>query len=169
MIDKRTYSIRTASAEETKQVASALASFLQPGDVVLLSGDLGAGKTQFVQGVAAGLGIVDDVTSPTFNILLSYEGALPLYHFDLYRLNEPEQLEDIDFFGTVEGDGASFVEWGDRFPREMPDDILEVAITVGEDGKRLIAARATGARSNGLLDAWAEVGGLAPAAGATHE
>lgn len=169
MIDKRTYSIRTASAEETKQVASALASFLQPGDVVLLSGDLGAGKTQFVQGVAAGLGIVDDVTSPTFNILLSYEGALPLYHFDLYRLDEPEQLEDIDFFGTVEGDGASFVEWGDRFPREMPDDILEVAITVGEDGKRLIAARATGARSNGLLDAWAEVGGLAPAAGATHE
>lgn len=122
--------------------------------MVLLYGDLGAGKTQFVQGVARGLGITDEVTSPTFNILLEYEGRIPLYHFDLYRLNEPEQLEDIDFYAVTEGDGASFIEWGDRFPEEMPADRLEVSLTVDENELRTLKARATGMRSAALLAAW---------------
>lgn len=80
---------KTTSSEATKQLAATLAPYLQAGDVIVLSGDLGAGKTQFVQGVAAGLGVRDQVTSPTFNILLTYPaGSLPLYHFDLYRLEE---------------------------------------------------------------------------------
>ena len=76
-------------------------AYLQAGDVIVLSGDLGAGKTQFVQGVAAGLGVRDQVTSPTFNILLTYPaGSLPLYHFDLYRLEEADELEDIGYYET---------------------------------------------------------------------
>ena len=108
----------STSSEATKQLAATLAPYLQAGDVIVLSGDLGAGKTQFVQGVAAGLGVRDQVTSPTFNILLTYPaGSLPLYHFDLYRLEEADELEDIGYYETIDGDGASFVEWGEKFPR----------------------------------------------------
>lgn len=156
MTDTNAYLLHSDSAEETKALGCALAPCLEPGDVVLLYGDLGAGKTQFVQGVARGLDIHDDVTSPTFNILLEYDGALPLYHFDLYRLDPdcPDQLDDIDFFGVVEGDGASFIEWGDRFPDDMPDDRLEISLTVGDDQVRTLQVRATGARSAQLAHAW---------------
>ena len=86
MANGLTYIRKTTSPEATKQLASTLAPYLHAGDVIVLSGDLGAGKTQFVQGVAAALGVRDQVTSPTFNILLQYPGGrLPLYHFDLYR------------------------------------------------------------------------------------
>jgi tRNA threonylcarbamoyladenosine biosynthesis protein TsaE len=154
MTNENMFSIATNSAEETKRCGAVLASALQPGDVVVLSGDLGAGKTQFVQGVARGLGISDAVTSPTFNILLEYEGRLPLYHFDLYRLEDPGQLEDIDFYGVVEGDGASLIEWGEKFPEEMPEDRLEVAITTDIEGARTIAVNARGERASQLATAW---------------
>lgn len=91
-----------------------------PGDVIVLDGDLGAGKTQFVQGVAAALGVRAAVTSPTFNILLEYhDGRLPLYHYDLYRLDERWQLEDIDYYSAIDGDGdgAAFVGMGREVPR----------------------------------------------------
>lgn len=156
MTDITTYLLRSNSAEETKELGRKLAPYLQAGDAVLLFGDLGAGKTQFVQGVARGLGIADDVTSPTFNILLEYRGTLPLYHFDLYRLDpdSPDQLEDIDFFGVVEGDGASFIEWGDRFPDEMPEDRMEISLSVGDDQVRRIRVQPKGRRSLQLADAW---------------
>ncbi|MGI6590828.1 MAG: tRNA (adenosine(37)-N6)-threonylcarbamoyltransferase complex ATPase subunit type 1 TsaE [Eggerthellaceae bacterium] len=149
-----TFLAASDSAQQTKDYGAALAPCLQPGDVVLLYGDLGAGKTQFAQGVARGLGVDDEVTSPTFNILLEYEGRLPLYHFDLYRLTEPDQLEDIDFYAVVEGDGASLIEWGDRFPDEMPEDRLEVSLTVDENEQRELSVLATGPRSAALLSAW---------------
>ena len=120
---------KTTSSEATKQLAATLAPYLQAGDVIVLSGDLGAGKTQFVQGVAAGLGVRDQVTSPTFNILLTYPaGSLPLYHFDLYRLEEADELEDIGYYETIDGDGASFVEWGEKFPEALPYGYLEISI-----------------------------------------
>lgn len=156
MTDTMTYLLHSDSAEETKALGRKLAPFLQAGDVVLLYGDLGAGKTQFVQGVARGLGIADDVTSPTFNILLEYRGTLPLYHFDLYRLDpdRPDQLEDIDFFGVVEGDGASFIEWGDRFPDDMPEDRMEISLSVGDDQVRTMRVQAKGSRPSQLAEAW---------------
>ena len=84
----------------------ALAPLLVAGDVVLLSGDLGAGKTQLTKGVAEGLGVAEPVTSPTFNILLVHQGRLPLYHFDLYRLERADELEDLDYYATLEADGV---------------------------------------------------------------
>ena len=128
---------KTTSSEATKQLAATLAPYLQAGDVIVLSGDLGAGKTQFVQGVAAGLGVRDQVTSPTFNILLTYPtGLLPLYHFDLYRLEEADELEDIGYYETIDGDGASFVEWGEKFPEALPYGYLEISIRVDDEGNR---------------------------------
>lgn len=156
MANGLTYMRKTASVEATKQLASTLAPYLHEGDVVLLEGDLGAGKTQFVQGVAEGLGIRAAVTSPTFNILLQYGGGrIPLYHFDLYRLDDAEELEDIDFYGTVEGDGASFIEWGSKFPEAMPYGYLEIKIGLDEGGMRVIKAHALGTRARSLLKVWA--------------
>lgn len=151
------YFRETASAEDTKQFAATLSSVLQTRDVVLLSGDLGAGKTQFVQGVARGFGIDEKaVTSPTFNILLSYYGkdGSALHHFDLYRLDTPEELEDIGYFETIENGGVVFIEWAEKFPEEMPDDYLEITITVYDDQSRYIAVSAQGNRSCELLRAW---------------
>ena len=142
------------SALETKRFGSALAACLQPGDVVVLNGDLGAGKTQFVQGVAEGLGVEGDVTSPTFNILLSYQSALPLHHFDLYRLDGAEELDDIGYWEVVEGDGATFIEWGDKFPDDMPDDYLELSLSASVNGARTLRAVAHGPRSRELMAAW---------------
>ena len=92
MVNGLTYTRKTTTVEATRQLASTLAPYLQPGDVILLSGDLGAGKTHFVQGLAEALDIHAPITSPTFNILLAYEaGRLPLYHMDLYRLEDESQ------------------------------------------------------------------------------
>ncbi len=145
---------RTHSVERTRQVAAALAEAVEPGSVVTLDGDLGAGKTHFTQGLAAALGIADSVTSPTFNLMVAYEGGrIPLYHFDLYRLEDPYQLEDLAFYEIVEGDGVSCIEWASKFPDEMPEDRLEVFIGVEGEGERLIRACALG-QAQALLDAW---------------
>ena len=144
----------THDAVQTGRAGAALAALLAPGDVVALSGDLGAGKTRLVQGVARGLGADDPVTSPTFNILMVHEGRLPLYHFDLYRLESAGQLEDIGFYETVEADGVSMIEWGDRFPAELPPDHLLVVIhRLGAEHRRF-ELRPSGARSEALARAW---------------
>lgn len=152
------YKRNTSSVETTKQLAATLAPYLRAGDVVVLSGDLGAGKTHFVQGVAQGLGIRDSVTSPTFNILLCYQGeeGIPLYHFDLYRLESSDELEDIGYYETVDGDGVSFIEWGEKFPTALPYSYLEVSITGNENDVRTVRARAYGDRARQLLFVWAK-------------
>ena len=150
-----TYERSCASVDETKSLAASLAAHLRAGDVVVLSGDLGAGKTQFVQGVAAGLGITAPVTSPTFNLLLEYPGGrLPLYHFDLYRLEAEEELEDIGFYETLEGDGASFIEWGEKFPEALPDSRVDVCLGVEPDGARRVRVAGVGGRGAELARDW---------------
>ena len=141
------------NVEETQELAGKLAQRAQAGDVILLVGDLGAGKTHFTQGFAAGLGTPDVPTSPTFNLVCEYHGGrLPLYHFDLYRLNIPDELEDIDYYGIIEGDGVSLVEWGDKFEEAAPDDCLTLDFKVDEKGQRSISVLASGPRASSLAE-----------------
>lgn len=138
----------------THRAGELLAGLLEPGDVVSLSGDLGAGKTCLVKGVAAGLGVAENITSPTFNIMLEHHGRLELFHFDLYRLERAEQLEDIDFFGSTEAGGVSFIEWGERFPEALPEDHLSVELLIDEDDARRLLLNPSGPRASALADAW---------------
>ncbi len=124
-------SCESASAHDTMEIGRRLGRLAQAGDVVVLTGDLGAGKTQFSKGFAAGLGVDDEVTSPTFTIMVEYVGdELPLLHFDLYRLESVEALEDIDYFGMLESGAVCLVEWGDKFPEALPEDYLEVSFSL---------------------------------------
>ncbi len=152
----------TSSPEETKALARALAACLRPGDVVLLSGDLGAGKTQFTQGLAAGLGAAEPVISPTFNIVITYgSGRLPLHHFDLYRLESAGQLEDIGLREYLESGGVCVVEWAEKFPAAF-DEYLAIEISKVSDDARFVRALACGGRYEELLAAW---GGLSARGG----
>lgn len=118
---------RTNSEDETSAVGEQLARTLQPGDVVLLFGELGAGKTAFVRGLARGLGgAPDDVSSPTFTLIQEYSGHITLYHVDLYRL-EPKEIPDLGLEDLTAGNGVVAIEWADRWVGR-PDDAVEVTI-----------------------------------------
>lgn len=147
---------RTTSFAATVSAGRALAPLLRAGDVLLLTGDLGAGKTALAKGVAEGLDVAEPVTSPTFNILLAHKGRLAFNHFDLYRLESSDQLEDIDFWGTVESGGVSLVEWGDRFSEVREGDFLTVSISILDDNERLFELGLVGTRSSTLARAWVE-------------
>ena len=127
----------TTSEEETSAVGARLGASLQAGAVVLLYGDLGAGKTAFVRGLAEGVGApADEVSSPTFTIVQEYPGRLTLYHVDLYRLEERE-VDDLGLEELVLGDGVVAIEWAERW-RGRPDDVIEVRIEdAGEDRRRI--------------------------------
>ena len=137
----------TRSAAETAQLAQMVGKKIHEGTVVCLDGDLGAGKTLFVQNVVKMLGIEEGVTSPTFNLMNVYEGICRVYHFDLYRLENAAELEDIGFYEyTEDPDGIVFIEWSDKFPEELPDDYLSIRIDrLAEDAAaRCITFRAVG-------------------------
>lgn len=124
----------TTSREETIALGERLGSSLRAGDVLVLTGDLGAGKTQLTKGIAAGLGVKADVTSPTFTIEMVYEGTdLPLYHFDLYRLDSADELEDTGIFDVLGSDGVCAIEWGEQFADEIGDARVDVYVTRLED------------------------------------
>ncbi len=119
----------TQTPAETGALGARLASFLRPGDIINLSGDLGAGKTRFVQGLAEGLGIRGQVTSPTYAIIKEYRGgAMPLYHFDVYRLDRLMDLIDLGYEDYFFGDGATVVEWGDKFKEVFPSSALTLEL-----------------------------------------
>ncbi len=147
-------SFATSSAEATRGVGRALGEIVGAGAVVVLTGDLGAGKTVLAKGVAEGLGVAEEVTSPTFNILLVHVGRVELAHFDLYRLERESELEDIDFWGVLESGAACLVEWGDRFPGALPPDVLTVSLSITGDETRGIDVAASGPRSAELAEAW---------------
>ncbi len=121
--------IETNKAGETFDVGFKMGSEAGKGQVVCLSGELGVGKTVFVQGFAQGLGIHEPICSPTFTIIQEYqEGRLPLYHFDVYRLGSEEEMEEIGYEEYFYGDGVCLVEWGDLFPDLFPNDTIYVKI-----------------------------------------
>ena len=124
---------KSNSAKETENIAKSFAKALKSGDVICLSGDLGAGKTAFAAGLAKGLGVNEYVSSPTFTILNCYDGDLPLYHFDVYRISESEELIDIGFDEYISGDGISVVEWAELIEDILPLPRYEVKITKNLD------------------------------------
>jgi tRNA threonylcarbamoyladenosine biosynthesis protein TsaE len=128
---------RTASEAETAAVARELAASLDAGAVVLLHGDLGAGKTVFVRGLAEGLGVEPDaVSSPTFTIVQEYRGGrLPLFHVDLYRLDDPREIEDLGLDEIAAG-GVLAIEWADKLPRPARDAVV-VRIALDDDGRTI--------------------------------
>ncbi len=133
--------LQTESVEATKAVAAALAPQLRPGDVLLLSGDLGAGKTAFVQGLAAALGVKEQVTSPTFTLAATYrEGRLPLHHLDAYRLENLYETLDLDLPELLDDNAVLCIEWGEVVVPELPRDFLEIhlRLTPAGENTRLI-------------------------------
>ena len=127
-------SIQSASPEETQAIGRLLGERAQPGDVFLLSGPLGAGKTCLTQGIAWGLGVVEYARSPTFVIMTRYLGRLILYHFDLYRINDPLEAWDIGLDEQLFGDGACVVEWAERAEEVFPPDCLWIDLEYVADG-----------------------------------
>ncbi|HYZ10987.1 MAG TPA: tRNA (adenosine(37)-N6)-threonylcarbamoyltransferase complex ATPase subunit type 1 TsaE [Actinomycetota bacterium] len=158
----------TETAEETRNVAAALAELLVPGDVISLTGDLGAGKTTFVQGAARKLGVTDQVASPTFVLVREYRGEVPVYHLDVYRLDRLQEVIDLGFEDLLDPAGVVFVEWGDAIAPLLPDEHLRVELRAEDGDARRLSFTGRGVRwagrwerLEGLLAAWRADGGAA--------
>ena len=138
--------MKTNSPAETRAMGRQLAASLQPGDVLLLYGDLGAGKSELTRGIAEGLGVSGPVTSPSFTILNVYDdGRIPLYHFDWYRLESAEELYEMGMDEYLGGDGVAVVEWPTQCPEAIPETHLAVHITPAGECEREVSFVPVGA------------------------
>lgn len=136
----------TTSVDGTRDLGAALADLARPGDVVVLAGDLGAGKTAFAQGFGRGLGVTERITSPTFTLVHVYPGGrLPVHHLDVYRLDQLSEALDLGLAEMLDGGGVMLIEWGDAITPVLPRDYLEVRLTFGAgDDDRVISIRPVG-------------------------
>lgn len=141
------------SPDETRAIAERIGRAAQPGDVILLVGELGAGKTVFSQGLARGLGIDVPVNSPTFVLLHEYRGRLTLYHYDLYRLSNIEETVSREWQEFLYGDGVSVVEWANRAEALLPREHLLIEFSIESETRRLLALSGAGKRHLELLSA----------------
>lgn len=128
----------TQSQEETFSIGVALGKKAKPGDIFALIGNLGTGKTILAKGIAKGLGIDEEITSPTFTLLEVYESDTPLYHFDLYRISDNTELENLFFEEYWFGNGVSVIEWGDRAMKRLPKDIYIITLEYIDKNRRKI-------------------------------
>ena len=124
--------VHTGSAEATQVIAARLAALVRAGDLIVLCGDLGAGKTTFTQGFGGALGVVDPITSPTFTIANRYEGALVVNHLDVYRLAHIDEVADLGLAELVDDRSVTLIEWGDAIAGALAGGYLEVRISLGE-------------------------------------
>lgn len=155
--NSRTTVAHSASLARTHALGRALGAALEPGDVILLVGDLGAGKTALAQGIGAGLGVRAVINSPTFTILKEYAGRLPLYHFDLYRIESPDELYTLGFDEYFVGDGVCVVEWAERGEPTSPDaplpwpvSYLRIELRAEGPERRTLTATSAGLRGAAL-------------------
>ncbi len=150
----------TSSVDETRDLAAALAALARPRDVLVLAGDLGAGKTAFAQGFGRGLGVAERITSPTFTLVHVYDsGRLPIHHLDVYRLDQLSEALDLGLAEMLEEGGLVLIEWGDAISPLLPQDYLEVRLTFGAgDDDRQLTIRPVGVRWGGrpIADALAQ-------------
>jgi tRNA threonylcarbamoyladenosine biosynthesis protein TsaE len=135
----------TTSVDDARSLGEALADLARPGDVLVLAGDLGTGKTAFAQGFASGLGVSEPVTSPTFILARSYEGRLRLHHLDVYRLDHLQEAEDLGLAELVDDRAVTLIEWGDVIAPTLPPEHLEVRLAYGGgDDDRSVRMAAAG-------------------------
>ncbi len=147
------FSVITSSPEQTWKIGEMLGARLDAGDTICLYGDLGAGKTSFSYGIALGLEVETQyITSPTFTFVNEYKGRVPFYHIDLYRLKDPEELENIGFEEYIDSDGVTVIEWAERAEDELPVECLSVYLSHVDDHSREIGFFAEGERYEKLLD-----------------
>ena len=141
----------THNAVETQALAAQLGEHLSAGDVLWLSGELGAGKTTFTQGLGRGLRIREPINSPTFVLMRVYQGRLPLYHIDLYRLDTLRDIENLGLRDYLEGEGVCVLEWAERLDPQATQSGLHIRLTVQDAQTRMLAFSACGARAAQLL------------------
>ena len=144
----------TSSAEETRALAAAVAAVVRAGDILVLAGELGTGKTVWAQGFARGLGVDEPVTSPTFTLVRPYQGrSLTLLHADMYRLDRLSEMADLGLVEQLDGRAVAVIEWGDLAAPVLPADLLEVRLVAGaDDDERTISFRAVGTGWAARLD-----------------
>jgi tRNA threonylcarbamoyladenosine biosynthesis protein TsaE len=142
-----TLTLATHGVDETRAVAAALADLARPGDVVLLTGDLGAGKTAFAQGYGAALGVDEPITSPTFTLARRYQGRYELHHLDVYRLEQLDEVLELGLFDLFDEESVVLIEWGDAVAGALRADFLRVSLAFGPgDDDREITVEPVGAR-----------------------
>jgi tRNA threonylcarbamoyladenosine biosynthesis protein TsaE len=147
-----TLRIIAKSPDDTETLGVILGRLVRSGDLIFLSGELGAGKTHFVRGLAKGMQVQDEVSSPTFGLLNVYEGPLPLYHLDLYRLETADELDVIDLPGLMDGPGVFAIEWGRLLQADYPEH-LEIILTYGAGPEeRIIEWQPRGERYRSLCE-----------------
>src|SRR5206468_8686543 len=134
------------SVTQTQRCGSQLAQHLVPGTIILLEGDLGAGKTTFTKGLAQGLGVEGYVNSPTFTLVNEYEGRLPVYHLDCYRLNSAQEALDFGVEEYLYGDGVTIIEWPERISEVLPTDSIRVVLSYLTETKRSLRLEPVGAK-----------------------
>lgn len=143
--------------EQTSQYADALAASLRAGDCLVLTGDLGAGKTWFSTSLFRALAVRDAVHSPTFTLVNVYQTVgWPIYHADFYRLDSLEELWAAGWEDYLDGRGLLLIEWGERFPQALPDDYLQITLRVAGPSTRQLSTTASGPRSREIEEAWAD-------------
>ena len=135
----------TKSADDTRELAGQVAALAKPGDLVLLAGDMGAGKTTFTQGFGRALGVTEQVTSPTFTLVRNYEARIPLLHVDAYRLDSLQEVIDLGMHELLDEGAVALIEWGDIIAPVLPTDFLEIRLEYGDaDDDRRLRMRAVG-------------------------
>jgi len=149
-----TYEFLSLSAETTQRIGQQLGALVQAGDVVAFMGDLGSGKTCCIQGIARGLGVPETmaVTSPTYTLIHEYQGRIPIYHFDVYRLDNEDDLYDLGYEEYFYGYGVTLIEWADRIHAFLPDDHLALHLYLRGDEARILQFQTMGPRSMHLLN-----------------
>lgn len=139
------FTAATKSVDDTREMAGQVATLAKPGDVVLLVGDLGSGKTAFAQGLGRALGVDEPIVSPTFTLVRTYPGRMPLIHVDVYRLDHLQEVVDLGLAEMLDEGGVALIEWGDMAAPVLPADFLEVRIDYGDgDDDRTFSFRVVG-------------------------
>ena len=151
-MEERSIQLVTRSGKQTEEIGRLLGELAEPGDVYLLIGELGAGKTTLARGIARGLGIEGYLTSPTFTLVNEYQGRLPFYHIDLYRLDRLSEVMDLGFEEYLTGRGVTAIEWPEKAEGLLPEAYLLISLDVLSANRRRIRLRAEGTRYEQLLD-----------------